>query len=111
MIPGKKDRPATSPDPEEFDPPFSDPVVVPIEDSIDLHAFSPQDIPSVVEEYIEHCLRASIYEARIIHGRGKGIQRQIVRSILAKHPLVLSFKDASPEAGGWGSTVVELKKD
>ena len=110
MIPGKKDRPATSPDPEEFDPPFSDPVVVPIEDSIDLHAFSPKDIPSVVEEYIEQCIRAGIYEARIIHGRGQGIQRQIVRSILENHPRVVSFKDAPPESGGWGSTVVILRK-
>ena len=110
MIPGKKDRPATSPDPEEFDPPFSDPVVVPIEDSIDLHAFSPKDIPSVVEEYIEQCIRAGIYEARIIHGRGQGIQRQIVRSVLEKIPLVLSFKDAPPESSGWGSTVAVLGK-
>jgi dsDNA-specific endonuclease/ATPase MutS2 len=110
MIPGKKDRPATSPDPERSDSPFSDPVVVPIEDSIDLHAFSPKDIPSVVEEYIEQCIRAGIYEVRIIHGRGQGIQRQIVRSLLEKHPLVLSFKDAPPESGGWGSTVTVLGK-
>ena len=92
------------------DPPFDGPVVLPTEDSIDLHAFSPKDIPSVVEEYIEQCIHAGIYEVRIIHGRGKGIQRQIVRSILEKHPQVLSFKDAPSESGGWGSTVVALKK-
>lgn len=96
---------------QERDSPFKEPVVLPVEDSIDLHAFSPKDIPSVIEEYLEQCARHGFYDVRIIHGRGKGIQRQIVRSILAKHPLVLSFKDASPEAGGWGSTVVELKKD
>jgi len=90
--------------------PFSEPVVIPIEDSIDLHPFSPKDIPSVVEEYLEQCRKAGLYEVRIIHGRGKGIQRRIVRSILEKHPLVLSFKDAPPESGGWGSTVVVLKK-
>ena len=101
-------RSESSSDPE-MDPPFGQPVVLPIEDLIDLHAFSPKDIPSVVEEYLEECRRAGIYEVRIIHGRGKGIQRQIVRSILEKHPLVLSFKDAPSESGGWGSTVVVLK--
>ncbi|HEV8344495.1 MAG TPA: Smr/MutS family protein [Candidatus Binatia bacterium] len=91
-------------------PPFGEPVVVPIEDSIDLHTFAPKDIPSVVEEYLEQCRYAGIHEVRIIHGRGKGIQREIVRSVLQKHPLVLSFKDAPPEAGGWGATIVELKR-
>jgi dsDNA-specific endonuclease/ATPase MutS2 len=104
-----KDQPpgSSAPDAESS---FSGPVVLPLEDSIDLHAFSPKDIPSVVEEYIEQCLRAGIYEVRIIHGRGKGIQRRIVRSILEKHPLVASFKDAPPESGGWGSTVAVLRK-
>ena len=90
-------------------PPFRGPVILPIEDSIDLHAFSPKDIPSVVEEYLEECRRAGIYEVRLIHGRGTGIQRRVVRSLLEKHPLVLSFQDAPPESGGWGSTVVMLR--
>lgn len=106
----KKDRSDTIADSQENDAPFNGPVVVPIEDSIDLHAFSPKDIPSVVEEYIDQCIRSGIYEVRIIHGRGKGIQRRIIRSILEKNPLVLSFKDAPPESGGWGSTVVVLKQ-
>ena len=93
------------------DSPLDEPVVVPIEDSIDLHAFSPKDIPSVVEEYIEQCRQAGIYELRIIHGRGLGVQRNVVRSILKKHPTVLSFGDAPPEAGGWGSTVIVLRQD
>jgi len=97
-------------DPDNSDSPFGEPVVVPIEDSIDLHAFSPKEIPSVVEEYLEQCIQAGIYEVRIIHGRGKGVQRRIVQSILAKHPRVASFKDAPPEAGGWGATAVFLKK-
>ena len=92
------------------DPPFSEPVVLPIEDSIDLHAFSPEEIPSVGEEYLEQCVQAGIYEVRIIHGRGTGVQRRVVQSILAKHPRVASFKDAPAEAGGWGATVVALKK-
>ena len=109
MSPRIKDRSDKPSGSQEFDSPFGDPVVVPIEDSIDLHAFSPKEIASVVEEYIEQCARASIYEVRIIHGRGKGIQRRIVHSVLEKHPLVLSFKDAPSEAGGWGATVVVLK--
>jgi dsDNA-specific endonuclease/ATPase MutS2 len=92
------------------DSPFTEPIVVPIEDSIDLHAFSPKEIPSVVEEYLEQCIQAGMYEVRIIHGRGTGVQREIVRSMLKKNPLVVSFKDAPAEAGGWGATVVVLKK-
>lgn len=106
----KKDQSEKSSDEPEMDSPFSQPVVVPIEDSIDLHAFSPKDIPSVVEEYLEQCRLAGIYKVRLIHGRGKGVQRRIVRSLLERHPLVLSFKDAPSESGGWGSTVVVLRK-
>jgi dsDNA-specific endonuclease/ATPase MutS2 len=91
------------------DSPLDDPVVVPIEDSIDLHAFSPKEIPSVVGEYIAQCVEVGIYEVRIIHGRGTGVQRRIVQSILKKNPRVASFKDAPAEAGGWGATVVVLK--
>jgi DNA-nicking Smr family endonuclease len=91
------------------DLPFSQPIVLPIEDSIDLHAFRPKDVASVVEEYLEQCRQAGLNEVRIIHGRGTGVQRSIVRSILERHSLVLSFHDASPEAGGWGATVVALK--
>ena len=109
MIQSKKHYSTTSSDSEGSDSPFKEPVVLPIEDSIDLHAFSPKDIPSVVEEYIEQCFRAGIYEVRIIHGRGKGMQREIVGSILEKHPKVLSFKDAPLESGGWGATIILLK--
>jgi DNA-nicking Smr family endonuclease len=93
------------------DSPFSAPIVLPIEDSIDLHTFRPKDIPSVVEEYLEQCKQSGLKEVRIIHGRGTGVQRNIVRSILQKHPLVLSFRDAPPEAGGWGATIVVLKSE
>ena len=93
---------------ESESPPFTEPVVLPIEDSIDLHAFHPKDIPSVVEEYLEQCGQGGLTEVRIIHGRGTGVQRNIVRSILQRHPRVLSFQDAPAEAGGWGATVVVL---
>jgi DNA-nicking Smr family endonuclease len=89
--------------------PFSEPVVLPIEDSIDLHAFRPKDVSSVVEEYLEQCGQAGLTEVRIVHGRGTGVQRNIVRSILRKHPRVLSFQDAPAEAGGWGATLVVLR--
>ncbi len=110
MSPSGKDRSEDPSGDPDIDSPFGKPVVIPIEESIDLHTFSPKDIPGVVEEYLEQCRRVGLYEVRIIHGRGKGIQRHIVRSILEKHPVVLSFKDAPPESGGWGSTVVVLKK-
>ncbi len=95
--------------PDNCDAPFSDPVVLPLEDVIDLHSFQPKDIPSVVEEYLEQCREAGILDVRIIHGRGKGVQRNIVRSLLQKHPAVVSFQEAPAEAGGWGATLVVLK--
>jgi DNA-nicking Smr family endonuclease len=94
---------------DESDSPFPDPVVLPLEDSIDLHPFQPRDIPSVVEEYLQQCIAAGILQVRIIHGRGKGVQKNIVRSLLEKHPGVMSFHDAPAEAGGWGATLVVLK--
>jgi len=104
------DRRKEPEEPAISDSPFDEPVAVPIEDSIDLHAFSPREIPSVVEEYIGQCIQAGIYEVRIIHGRGTGVQRRVVQSILAKHPSVASFKDAPAEAGGWGATTAVLTK-
>ena len=92
----------------ETDPPFDEPVVLDFEDVLDLHPFQPKDIPSVVEEFIGECRRAEILEVRLIHGKGAGVQRAIVRSLLDKHPAVISFKDAPAEAGGWGATIVNL---
>ncbi len=105
----KRTDPPESPSTEPDGSPFGEPIVLPLEDSIDLHTFAPKDIPSVVEEYIHECYLAGLYEVRVIHGRGKGVQRQIVRSVLEKNPLVSSFKDAAAESGGWGSTVVVIK--
>jgi DNA-nicking Smr family endonuclease len=92
----------------ETDPPFNEPVVLHLDDVLDLHPFDPKDIRSVVEEFIEECRRAEILEVRLIHGKGAGVQRAIVRSLLHKHPAVISFKDAPAEAGGWGATIVSL---
>ena len=85
------------------------PLEVPIEDSLDLHAFAPRDIPSVVDEYLEQATARGFREVRLIHGRGTGTQRAIVQRLLHDHPLVASFGDAPPERGGWGATVVLLR--
>jgi DNA-nicking Smr family endonuclease len=83
---------------------------IPIEDWIDLHTFSPKEIPSLLEEYLLECQKKGFKEVRIIHGKGKGIQPSIVRSFLEKSPLVESFEMAPPEAGSWGATIAVLKK-
>ncbi len=84
-------------------------VVLPIEDVLDLHTFAPRDIPDLVREYLTACVRHGLREVRLIHGRGTGTQRAVVRSVLSGHPLVLEFADAPPERGGWGATVVRLR--
>jgi DNA-nicking Smr family endonuclease len=80
---------------------------VPIEDSLDLHPFLPRDIPSVVDEYLQAAWEAGFREVRLIHGRGKGVQRGIVQAALEKHALVVAFWDA-PESH-LGATVAELR--
>jgi DNA-nicking Smr family endonuclease len=83
-----------------------DPHRVPIDEALDLHAFAPRDIPSVVEEYVRAAHDAGLREVRLIHGRGRGIQRGIVQATLEKHPLVASFHDAP--ASHLGATVALL---
>jgi DNA-nicking Smr family endonuclease len=84
-------------------------IQIPIEDVLDLHTFQPKDIADLLENYFDECLKAEIFSVRVIHGKGKGIQKRQVHRILQKNPQVKSFKDAPPEAGGWGATLVELK--
>ena len=79
-----------------------------IEDVLDLHTFRPKDIPDLLEDYFTECLKAGIYSVRIIHGKGKGIQKRRVQGLLEKNSMVTAFKEAPPEAGGWGATLVEL---
>ncbi|MDY6952853.1 MAG: 16S rRNA (guanine(527)-N(7))-methyltransferase RsmG [Thermodesulfobacteriota bacterium] len=85
-------------------------VEIPIEGVLDLHTFLPKDIPSLVEAYLTECLQARIYSVRIIHGKGKGVQRNRVHSLLERLAIVASFSEAPGSAGGWGATIVELKK-
>ena len=90
------------------DGPFPDPVDVPIEDALDLHAFAPREIPDVVTAYLEAAAAAGFREVRLIHGRGQGVQRRRVHEVLAASPLVERFADATPERGGWGATIAIL---
>jgi len=101
-------------DDDDRDPdagPDADPVTLPIEGVLDLHSFQPREVASVVEEYLAEAHRAGYREVRIIHGRGVGVQREIVRKVLARTPFVRSFQDAPPGWGGWGATVAELAPD
>ncbi len=86
-----------------------DEVTLPIEDAIDLHAFAPRDVKDVVASYLDAAYASGFREVRVIHGRGIGVQREAVRSLLASHPLVASFADAPPGRGGWGATIAFLK--
>jgi DNA-nicking Smr family endonuclease len=87
------------------------PVVIPIEDHLDLHSFPPKEVKAIVEEYLFQCFQKGLTDIRIIHGRGTGQQRNLVRALLAKNLNVLAFSDAPPEAGGWGATLVHLKSN
>jgi dsDNA-specific endonuclease/ATPase MutS2 len=88
---------------------FEAPVPIPITDVFDLHTVHPRDTRAVVEEYLAEAHRLGYRALRIIHGRGIGVQRELVRSILARTEFVENFSDAPAEAGGWGATVVNLK--
>ncbi|MFC1733045.1 Smr/MutS family protein [candidate division KSB1 bacterium] len=87
-----------------------EPVRVPITDELDLHTFRPRDVKEVVEDYIGECRRLGIFRVRIIHGKGRSVQKTIVRSLLAGHPDVTDFFDAPPGSGSWGATIACLKE-
>ena len=90
---------------------FSDePIEIPIDGTLDLHTFKPKEVKELVPDYIEACLDKEIYQLRIIHGKGTGTLRKIVQSILDKHPAVFSYRHEGGSGGGWGATVVDLKK-
>lgn len=85
------------------------PVELPIDGVLDLHVFSPREIDDLIPDYLAACMRKGIYQVRIIHGKGKGILRSRVHSILRKQREVESFGFAGEDAGGWGSTIVHLR--
>ena len=105
-------RPAPSPAENDWalDPnnPFPNVVRIPFQDVLDLHSIPPRQVRAVVEDYLEEARRRRVRWVRIIHGKGIGAQREIVRAILLRTPFVVDFRDAPPEAGGWGATVATL---
>lgn len=89
--------------------PDKEPVRIPITDVFDLHSVRPKEVKEVVEAYLEEAHSMGLKNLRIIHGRGIGVQRRIVRAVLARTPFVASFGDAPEQAGGWGATLVTLR--
>lgn len=97
-------------DEPEVDPfnPFPVPIRLEILDVFDLHTIAPRDVKRIVEEYLVEAHAAGYRSVRIIHGKGKGVQREMVRSILARTPFVKDWTDAPMGAGGWGATIVRF---
>ena len=85
------------------------PVHIPISDILDLHTFQPKEISDLLKDYFSVCIEADIFSVRIIHGKGTGILKKRIHGLLKRNPMVKSFKDAPPEAGGWGATLVHLE--
>jgi dsDNA-specific endonuclease/ATPase MutS2 len=93
---------------EDLDNPFPEPVEIEITDVFDLHTIAPRDVKRVVEEYLLLAREKGFRSVRIIHGKGIGVQREMVRSILERTDFVLDWTDAPPDAGGLGATIVQL---
>ncbi len=87
-----------------------EPIHIPIEDVLDLHTFKPSEVPELLDDYFEACIEKGIHNVRIIHGKGHGKLKRRVKGILEKNDKVQSFRNAPPNAGGWGATLVDLKK-
>lgn len=87
----------------------SDPVPLPIDGALDLHTIRPREVKEAVHEYLALCRERGILEVRLIHGKGRGVLRRIVWALLAKHPAVIGFAEASTPFGGWGATIVHLR--
>lgn len=106
MVPGDEDEDG------EMETGDEDEVVqVAITDELDLHNFRAQDVPSLVPEYLDECVRLGFRQVRIVHGKGRGVLRRRVEAALERHPRVISFRPADSWAGGWGATVVTLSVD
>jgi dsDNA-specific endonuclease/ATPase MutS2 len=104
---GEREETEDESDVDPFDP-FPEPVRLEITDVFDLHTVAPRDVKRVVEEYLREARLKGFRSVRIIHGKGVGVQREVVRSILARTPFVARWADAPAEAGGWGATVVHF---
>lgn len=89
---------------------MDEPIQLPIDGVLDLHTFQPREVKNLVLEFLNACLERRIFQVRIIHGKGTGQLRQTVRSLLARHPEVVSFADDHVQYGSWGATLVHLKQ-
>ena len=85
-------------------------IVFPIEDSLDLHTFQPREVKELLHDYLEAACEKGFREVAIIHGKGRGVLRQRVHAILRAHPLVASMRQADAGGGGWGATVVVVRR-
>ena len=95
-------------DPELDLPEIGDVIELPITDVLDLHPFQPREVKDVVRDYLDAAYDQGLRHLRIIHGRGTGVQRRTVRTLLERDPRVVAFGDAPAEAGGWGATWLEM---
>jgi len=92
----------------DLDNPFPEPIELEITDSLDLHSFAPRDVKNVVQNYLVEARKKGFRLVRIIHGKGIGVQREIVRKVLSETDFVKSFKTGDEFSGSWGATVVEI---
>lgn len=100
---------SSDPDHDKCDyAPFPEPVVIEITDVFDLHTIPPREVKAVVKEYLREAQLKGFPGVRIIHGKGIGVQREIVRTVLLRTPFVIDWIDAPPDAGGLGATIVRL---
>jgi len=109
---GNKPLAVDSDEDDTLDPdnPFPEPITIEIADVFDLHTVQPREVKAIVEEYLQQARAKGFQSVRIIHGKGIGVQREMVRSILARTDFVSDWTDAPSEAGGWGATIVRFKK-
>ena len=96
--------------PDDFEDKPEEPVQIPIEGELDLHTFNPRDIKELLPAYLAACQEKGIYQVRVVHGKGIGNLRRTVHSILSRLPDVASFSLATESFGGWGATIVNLRR-
>jgi dsDNA-specific endonuclease/ATPase MutS2 len=96
---------------DEMNEPFGEPVEIEITDKLDLHAFSPKDVKAVTVAYLEEARKKGFRIVRLIHGKGVGVQREIVRKVLSETNFVRGFRSGDEFSGGWGATIAELDVD